>query len=102
MTIKQIATYTSGKNPIALLVQTDQATIKIDHSEKGAFVGANENETEALLKTEMINRASGNDKTELESIWIHINRLAGRRQGEFAIATGVTAPEFWPEEETDK
>lgn len=99
MPIKGIATFTDGKNPVALLVQTDKATIKIDHSEKGAYVGANEDETEALLKAEMINRATGVDKTELENIWIHINRLVGKRQGEFVIATGAAPPELWPEEE---
>lgn len=99
MSIKRVATFTDGRNPVALLVETEGARIKIDHSEKGAFVGADDAATEEALKAEMVRRAPTGDKADLEKIWIHINQLAGRRQGELVIATGVTPPQYWPEEE---
>lgn len=98
MSIVGVSTFTDGRNVVALSVNTGRSTIKIDHSEKGGFVGVDDDETETLLEAEMLRRAPPADKSDISKVWIHINRRAGRRQGEFVIVTAPTRPTDWPED----
>lgn len=103
MSIKRVSVLPSERSVAALLVETSRgSTIEIAHSEKGDFVGGDDDATEVLLKAEMVRRAPVLDKSDLGNIWIHINRNPGRRQGKLVIATGDSPPPAWPEDETDK
>lgn len=86
--MNRIATFKSGKNPIAVIIEIGGKALQIPHADLAPF------DTPGTIELELYRQASLNN-VQPPRLFAHINR-----DGSLALATG-NAPNTWPEDEKE-